>query len=234
MLKNHWKSLRKQEELVIEMVIFDMFFKQVHVGPMKNFSYIIGDSGEAAVVDAGWEVDKLIRIANNESLKINKIILTHCHYDHAQKTDELASKINAEVYFHENDFDEIKKTIKNPNIKIHKLKNNDTITVGKVKIKVIHAPGHTPGAICLLVENKLLTGDTLFVNAIGRTDLPGGNALTLFESLQKLKKLDDNVEVYPGHDYGEISFSTIGNEKKNNPYFKADSKEQFMNMLGMF
>ena len=86
-----------------------MFFKQVHVGPMKNFSYIIGHSGEAAVVDAGWDIDKLIRLANDENLKINKIILTHCHYDHAQKTDELASKTNAEVYFHENDYNEIKK-----------------------------------------------------------------------------------------------------------------------------
>ena len=211
-----------------------MFFKQVHVGPMQNFSYIIGDSGEAAVVDAGWETDKLIKIATDEKLKINKIILTHCHYDHVQKTYELASKTNAEVYFHENDYNEIKKTIKNNAIQIHKLKNNDSINVGKERIKVIHTPGHTNGAICLLVENKLLTGDTLFVNAIGRTDLPGGNALTLFESLQKLKKLNDDVEIYPGHDYGEIPFSTIGNEKKNNPYFKANSKEQFMNMLGLF
>src|SRR3989338_11013107 len=103
-----------------------MFFRQVHLGPMKNFSYIIGNSGEAAVVDAGWETDKLIRLANDESLKINKIILTHCHYDHVQKTDELASKTNAEVYFHENDSDEIKKAIKNTSIKIHKLKNNDS------------------------------------------------------------------------------------------------------------
>ena len=216
------------------MVIFDMFFRQIHVGPMQNFSYILGDLGEAAVVDAGWDIDKLIRLANDENLKINKIILTHCHYDHVQKADELASKTNAEVYFHENDFNEIKKFIKNSGIKIHKLKNNDSITVGKIKVKIIHAPGHSPGSICILVEDKLLTGDTLFVNAIGRTDLPGGNALTLFESLQKLKKLDDNVEVYPGHDYGEIPFSTIGNEKKNNPYLKCETKEQFMNLLGLF
>ena len=102
-----------------------MFFRQIHVGPMQNFSYILGDSGEAAVVDAGWDIDKLIRLANDENLKISKIILTHCHYDHVQKTDELASKANAEVYFHESDFDEIKKTIKNPNIKIHQFKNKN-------------------------------------------------------------------------------------------------------------
>lgn len=203
---------------------------------MQNFSYIIGDknSKEAVVVDAGWEADKLIEIAKKENLQIKKIILTHSHYDHIQKVDELASKTNAEVYFHEDDYNEIKSIIKNPNIKIHKLKNNDEIYVGKIKIKVIHTPGHTPGAICLLAGNKLITGDTLFVNAIGRTDLAGGDSLKLFESLQKLKKLDDKIEVYPGHDYGDIPFSTIGGEKKANPYFKCESKEQFLSLLGVF
>ena len=213
-----------------------MFFKQVKVGPMQNFCYIVGDeiSKVAAIVDAGWDVDKLISICDKENLKIKKIILTHSHYDHVQKVDELASRTNSTVYFHEDDYSEIKKTIKNFNIKIVKSRNNDTINIGNIKIKVIHTPGHTQGAICLLVENKLLTGDTLFVNAIGRTDLAGGDTIKLFESLQKMKKLKDDIEVYPGHDYGEIPFSTIGNEKKNNPYFKCESKEQFFRMFGMF
>ena len=213
-----------------------MIFRQIPVGPMQNFVYIIGDEKikEAAVIDAGWEIDKLIDIANKEKLKINKIILTHSHYDHIQKINELSSKTNSFVYFHEDDFGEIKKTIKYDPIKIIKLKNNDTVDIGNLKIKIIHTPGHTPGAICLLVEKKLLTGDTLFVNAIGRTDLAGGDSVKLFESLQKLKKLNDDVEVYPGHDYGEIPFSTIGGEKKTNPYFMCSTKEQFLNLLGLF
>ncbi|MBI3027552.1 MBL fold metallo-hydrolase [Candidatus Woesearchaeota archaeon] len=210
-----------------------MIFKQIALGPMQNFSYILGDerAKEAVVVDAGWEIDNLIRVADKEKLEIRKIILTHSHYDHVQKADELASKTNSTIYFHEDDCNEIKKTIRNPSIKIHKLKNNDEIKIGNVQIKVIHTPGHTPGAICLLAKNKLLTGDTLFVNAIGRTDLPGGNSVKLFESLQKLKKLSDNIEVYPGHDYGEVPFSTIGGEKKTNPYFMCETKEQFLNYL---
>jgi len=213
-----------------------MIFRQVHVGPMQNFSYLIGDekTKEAAIIDAGWEIDKLIDIAEKEKLKINKIILTHSHYDHTQKVDELASKTDSLVYFHEDDFNEIKRVIKNPSIKIIKLKNNDEIKIGSIKIKVIHTPGHSPGAICLLIDKKLLTGDTLFVNAIGRTDLAGGDSIKLFESLQKLKELSDDVEVYPGHDYGEIPFSTIGGEKKTNPYFMCSTKEQFLNLLGMF
>ena len=210
-----------------------MFFKQLKVGQMHNFSYIIGDeqAKEAAVVDAGWEADKLIRIADEENLKITKLILTHSHYDHTQKADELASKTNAEVYFHEDEYNEIKRSIKNPSIKLIKIKNNQIIKIGEISIEVIHTPGHTPGGVCLLVENKLLTGDTLFVSAIGRTDLPGGDVIKLFESLQKLKKLDEDIEVYPGHDYGEIPSSTIGDEKKNNPYFKCETKEQFLNYL---
>lgn len=213
-----------------------MIFRQVHLGPMQNFSYIIGDnkSREAAIVDTGWEVDKLIEICKEEKLKITSIILTHSHFDHVQKADELASKTNAAVYFHQDDSDEIKKVIKNPNVEIAKLEDNGQIKVGNIKIKVIHTPGHSPGAVCLLAENRLLTGDTLFVNAIGRTDLPGGDSIKLFESLQKLKKLDDSIEIYPGHDYGDAPSSTIGGQKKTNPYFKCETKEQFLKLLGIF
>ncbi|MEK6943801.1 MAG: MBL fold metallo-hydrolase [Nanoarchaeota archaeon] len=205
-----------------------MIFKQVALGKMQNFSYIMGDSGEAAIVDPGWDVDELIETA--EDMKITKIILTHFHFDHVQKTDELADRTKAEIYLYEDEFESLKKVVGSH--KVHKLKDNDKIKVGKVKIKVIHTPGHTPGGMCLLVENKLITGDTLFVNAIGRTDLPGGNAPQLFDSLQKLKKLDDKIEVYPGHDYGDVPVSTIAREKKQNPYFMCKSKEDFLKMVG--
>ena len=212
-----------------------MIFKQIKVGPMQNFCYIIADeeSKEAAVVDAGWETDRLIKIADGEKLKIRKIILTHSHYDHTQKAYEMARQTKANVYFHELEFDEIKKVMKGDEIKIIKLKGNDEIKIGNIKIKVIHTPGHTLGGICLLFENKLITGDTLFVNAIGRTDLAGGDPRILFESLQKLKKLNDSVEVYPGHDYGETAFSTIEYEKRNNIYFMSDTKEEFLKLMGM-
>ena len=150
--------------------------------------------------------------------------------EHGDRALQISKQPDPSKY--EKEFDEIKKFVIQNNKFF--VKDNDKIKIGKIKIKIIHAPGHTPGSICLLFENKLLTGDTLFVNAIGRTDLPGGDAIKLFESLQKLKKLKDDVEVYPGHDYGDIPFSTIGNEKKNNPYFMCNTKEQFLNLLGLF
>ena len=201
---------------------------------MQNFVYVIGDesSKEAAVVDAGWDADKIIKIAEKEKLKINKIILTHSHFDHTQRVGELVDKTKADVYFHELEFNEIKKYFKTNSSQIIKLKDNDELKVGKMKIRIIHTPGHTPGSMCLFFDDNLITGDTLFVGAIGRTDLPGGNPIKLFESLQKLKKLDDKTKIYPGHDYGETPFSTIGGEKKNNPYFMCRTKEEFLNLMG--
>lgn len=202
---------------------------------MQNFVYLVGDEGrnEAAVVDAGWDIDKIIEAAGDKKLQITKIILTHYHYDHVQKISELFDKTKATVYFHEDEFANLNDLFKNKeNIAI--LKDDDEIKVGKIKIKVIHSPGHTKGSICLLLEDKLITGDTLFVGAIGRTDLPGGDAIKLFESLQKLKRLGDKVEVYPGHDYGATKFSTIGKEKKQNPYFMCRTKEEFLKLIGMF
>jgi glyoxylase-like metal-dependent hydrolase (beta-lactamase superfamily II) len=111
--------------------------------------------------------------------------------------------------------------------------DNSLIQVGEVKIKVIHTPGHTPDSICLLIDNKLLTGDTLFVGECGRTDLPGGNAKELYYSLfGKLMKLDDEVEVYPGHDYGVHPYSTIGLEKKTNYVLKKRTLEEFIEFMG--
>ena len=210
-----------------------MIFHQIPVGPMQNFVYLIGDeiSKEAAAVDAGWSADEIIEAAKKEKLTIKKIVLTHYHYDHVQRANELADKTDAEIYFHENEEQFLKAIIKSK-IKIIKLQDDNAISLGNIKMKVIHTPGHTPGSICLLAEKKLLTGDTLFVGAIGRTDLPGGDAVKLFESLQKLKKLDEDIEIYPGHDYGGTKYSTIENEKKNNPYFKRNTKEEFMKLVG--
>ena len=122
---------------------------------------------------------------------------------------------NATVYAHKDDSDEIK------NYGIGKIKNIDEgeiINIGKIKIKVLHTPGHTPGSVCYLIDNKLITGDTLFVGNIGRTDLPGGNPRIMSATLKRLKKLDEHIEVWPGHDYGSTKSSTIEREKKQNPH----------------
>ena len=191
-----------------------MFFRQIKVGMMENFSYIIGDDGEAAIVDPGWEYKRLIEACENENLKIKKILLTHAHYDHSKDIKKIVKETGAEVCTHELE------NLKDKDYQIRKITEGDEINIGKTNIKVIETPGHSPGSVCFLFDKKLLTGDTLFVGAIGRVDLPGSSEEDMKKSLKKLSKLDDNIEVYPGHDYGEKPSSTIGYEKEHNPFMQ--------------
>lgn len=192
-----------------------MIFKQIRVGDMENFSYIVGDENEVAIVDIGWEPDKIIDICSRDNLNITKVLLTHTHFDHVQALDEFLEKVEADVYVHEKENYDFGFT------KVQYVKEGNSIMIGEVEVRVIETPGHTPGGVCYLVNNqKLLSGDTLFVGAIGRTDLPGSDPQQMKKSLARLKELDDSIEVYSGHDYGETPSSTIGQEKKENPYLR--------------
>jgi hydroxyacylglutathione hydrolase len=194
-----------------------MIFEQIAVGNMQNFSYLIADekSKEAAIVDPGWDIKKLLNIAQKLNLKISHILITHSHYDHMQESKNIQEKTGAIIYVHKNDADEIRK-LGIDNIK--ELNDEDEIHMGELKFYVIHTPGHTPGSVCYQVENKLITGDMLFVGNIGRTDLPGGDPRLMTDSLRKMKLLDEKIQVWPGHDYGLRKNSTIGEEKKKNPH----------------
>ena len=112
------------------------------------------------------------------------------------------------------------------------MKDGDTIKLNGTKIEVIYTPGHTPDSICLIAGNKLLTGDTLFVGECGRTDLPGGDSGSLYDSLfKKIIPLDNSLEVYPGHDYGLKPDSTLGFEKEHNYVLKPRTREEFMRFM---
>jgi len=178
-----------------------MYFKQIPVGPMGNLSYLIGDeaSKEAAVVDPGFDSALIKKTAAQDGFVIKKVLLTHAHYDHSDAVKDF----DCQVYVHANeDFDG------------ENIIDNQEIMIGGVRVKVIETPGHTKGGVCFLVENRLITGDTLFVNGFGRTDFPGGDLETLKESLNKLMQLPEDTIVYPGHDYGGAE-STIEKEKQS-------------------
>ena len=166
-----------------------MIFEQIAVGHMQNFSYLIADekTKEAAIVDPAWEIDKILKTAKKHDLNISKILITHTDFDHIEGVRKLVDITNAAVFVHKNGLKEIK------NLGINKIKTideNDIITIGKIKVKVLHTPGHKPSCVCFLLDDRILTGDTLFVEACGRVDMPGGNIKNEFESLQRLKKLD--------------------------------------------
>ena len=198
-----------------------MFFRQIQQHS-DNFSYIIADAAtrEAAVIDSSFNAGEITRVLKTENLTLKYVVNTHGHSDHTAGNEELLSVFNAKTVAH-------KLSRINADITVNE---GDIIRVGNVPIKVIHTPGHTPDSICLLVDNKkLLTGDTLFVGECGRTDLPGGNSRSLYGSLfNKLLKLTDDVEVYPGHDYGPKPYSTIGEERRTNYVLQPRSLMDFI------
>jgi glyoxylase-like metal-dependent hydrolase (beta-lactamase superfamily II) len=201
-----------------------MLFKQIQQHS-DNFSYIIADEAtrEAAVVDSSFNAGEIIRVLKTENLTLKYVVNTHGHSDHTAGNTELLSMFNVQTVAH-------KLSRIDADIKVD---DGGILRVGNVLIKVIYTPGHTPDSICLLVDNKkLLTGDTLFVGECGRTDLPGGNSESLYDSLfNKLLKLSDDVEVYPGHDYGLKPYSTIGEERRTNYVLQPRSLMEFVEFM---
>jgi glyoxylase-like metal-dependent hydrolase (beta-lactamase superfamily II) len=200
-----------------------MFVKQILVGSMANFTYVIADekSKVAAVIDPSWDLEKVLEVLKENGLKLKYIINTHTHFDHVLGNEQLTTLTGAEIIMYKNS--SLAKNIE--------VDDGDTIKLGDLNIKVMHTPGHSKESMCLLVENKIFTGDTLFVGNCGRVDLPGGSASELYDSLFRLAKLDDKIEVYPGHDYGSKPVSTIGDEKKTNYVLKPRSKEEFLQFM---
>lgn len=201
-----------------------MFFKQIQQHS-DNFSYIIADEStkEAVVVDSSFNAEEIIKIIKSQKLKLKYIINTHGHSDHTAGNAELVSIFGAKILAHK----QSKIPYDIP------LEDNEVFSMGRISIKILYTSGHTLDSICLLVNNqKLLTGDTLFVGECGRTDFVGGNSKSMYESLfNKLLTLDDNVEVYPGHDYGPKPTSTIGYEKKTNYTLQPRSLKDFMEFM---
>jgi hydroxyacylglutathione hydrolase len=205
-----------------------MIFKQIPVGMMANFTYLIGDekTGQAAVVDPASSAGDILRIAKESNLSIELIFATHEHSDHTLGVSSLAETTGARVVAHQAEAMSLERKHIPVDVKVE---DGQKLKLGDIEIQIIHTPGHTPGSMCLLIDNKLITGDTLFVGNCGRTDLAGGSSKQMYESLhKKLKVLPDETEVYPGHDYGDQPTSTIGREKETNPTLTAASFEEFM------
>jgi len=211
-----------------------IFFKQIEVGEYAVFAYLIGDipTGKAIVVDPAGDVDHLIGTAEKNQLKVESIVNTHGHIDHVMGNADMQAKTGARIVIHEAEADYLEKigdhwlqmfdAQKSPPAD-DTIKDGEVISVGSHAWKVIHTPGHTPGGICLYQEELgiCLTGDTLFVGSIGRTDGPVGSQQEILSSIHnRLMVLPEATFVFPGHNYGYEPFSTIGDERMHNPFLK--------------
>jgi len=198
---------------------------QIQVGNMQNFSYIVEDEGtsEAIIIDPSWDLIELEMVIKKNNLKIKYIVNTHHHFDHTLGNESMAESTKAPIIQHE--FSELKHDIT--------VKDGDFIEFGNSKLKVLHTPGHSKDSVCLVGDGKIFSGDTLFVGNCGRIDLPGGSAKDLYHSLfDVLHKLDENLVMYSGHNYGGSEISTLGKEKITNHVMQKRTEQQFLDMMG--
>jgi hydroxyacylglutathione hydrolase len=207
-----------------------MFVKQIQVGQFAIFAYIVGCkvTKEALIIDPAAEEDRLLEEATGKGYKIKYIVNTHSHIDHIMGNRRMKELTNAEIIIHERE----SQSLINQSPHMMNMFNaepsppaditvreGDSIKIGQTTLKVIHTPGHSPGSISLYNDGIVFTGDTLFVGAVGRTDLAGGSWEILASSIhEKLFTLPDETIVAPGHNYGDSAKSTIGKEKVYNPY----------------
>ena len=198
---------------------------QIQVGNMQNFTYVVEDedTNEAIIIDPSWDLIEIELILKKNNLKVKYIINTHYHFDHTLGNEAMVDSTKAQIIQHESS--ELKHDIS--------VKNGDEIKFGNSKLIVYHTPGHSKDSICLVGDGKIFSGDTLFVGNCGRVDLPGGSARELYHSLfDVLYSLDDDLVLYPGHNYGHVVTSTIRQEKITNLVMQKRSEQEFVEMMG--
>jgi glyoxylase-like metal-dependent hydrolase (beta-lactamase superfamily II) len=197
-----------------------MIFEKVPSGVGRNFSYLIGEEKrrKGVIVDPSYKPEKILERVEKHNLEIAYIINSHSHLDHVAGTDYIRTETRAKVVMHREarlPFD-------------IGVEDGQILKVGRLELKIIYTPGLSQDCICILVENELITGDTLFVGKVGGTGSDEA-ARAQYQSLhRKILTLDEKVEVYPGHNCGIRTSSTIGYEKENNPFLLQNSFEEFL------
>jgi glyoxylase-like metal-dependent hydrolase (beta-lactamase superfamily II) len=231
-----------------------LYFKQLLAGrdfaktddlasQMVNFVYLIGDriTRETLVIDPAYAVSELLEIAQHDDMKIVGALATHYHADHVggsmmglniEGAAKLLQLADIPIHIQTEEAPWIQRTtgVALDSLKLHG--SGDKVTVGEIEVTLLHTPGHTPGSQCFLVDQMLVAGDTLFLEGCGRTDLPGSNPEQMYESLQLLGKLDDDVVVYPGHQYSIPKYMSMGEVRSTNYVFKPKTKDAWMQWFG--
>ncbi|HTW39842.1 MAG TPA: MBL fold metallo-hydrolase [Thermoplasmata archaeon] len=201
-----------------------MILDQFRVGPYLNFTYLVAteDGGEGVVIDPSFGIEPVLEAIDQRRVKVRYILNTHSHPDHCAGNREVRERTGAKVVAHR----------VAPLHQDVSVDDGDAIAAGRLKIEVMHTPGHTKDSVLYLFHGNVATGDTLFVGECGRTDLPGGDPSEMYDSLQRrVVALDDALVVLPGHDYGSTPTSTIGREKEENYTLQPRTRDEFIQFL---
>jgi hydroxyacylglutathione hydrolase len=189
-----------------------------------NFAYVVADEAslEGAVIDPSGMAGKILRFAEDKGIRILYVFNTHGHSDHTGGNVEIAERTEAKIARHP-------RSAGPSDIAVD---DGEVLKIGGLEARVIHTPGHSQDGISIQIGKNLFTGDTLFINECGRTDLPGASSEQLWDSLfNKICKLEDDIEVYPGHDYGSLPHDTLGNQKRTNYTLEPRTVEQFVKFM---
>jgi hydroxyacylglutathione hydrolase len=209
---------------------------------MVNFVYLLGDrsTGECVIVDPAYAVDELLDLAEADGMRVSGVLATHYHPDHVggsmmghhiEGVTRLLERQQVPVHVQRDEAPWITRTtgLAPEDLAIHE--PGDVVQVGSVEIELVHTPGHTPGSQCFLVRGRLVSGDTLFLDGCGRTDLPGSDAAAMYDSLQRLARLPEDTIVCPGHRYSLPSTGTLGAVREANYVFKPPTKAAWLQMF---
>lgn len=211
---------------------------------MANFIYLIGDdeTRECVVVDPAWDINGILNEIDRQELQLSGALVTHYHPDHIggdifgyrlAGLAELMSVRPVKIYVNAAEADGVKLMTGVSDNDLITVNGGDDLQVGKAAITFLHTPGHTPGSQCFLVDEAVVSGDTLFIGGCGRVDLPGGDSEQLYYSLTNvLGKLPENTRLYPGHNYAGEPSSTIGRERQENFYLRIPSLSAWQQLMG--
>ena len=197
---------------------------------MVNFVYAIGDrqTGECVLVDPAYDPSALVDTVEADGMTVTGVLATHYHPDHVGGSmmgygiagvADLLERVSCPVHVQRDEVPWVTRTTGLEEADLVAHHSADVITVGEIEIQLVHTPGHTPGSQCFLVEGRLVSGDTLFLDGCGRTDLPGSDHAQMIESLKRLSKFDDDIVLYPGHRYSPAPSATMGSVKQSNYVF---------------
>ncbi len=211
---------------------------------MVNFSYAIGDkeTGQCLLVDPAHGVQDLVDVLAQDKMAISGVLATHYHADHIggalfgftlEGVVELLDLVDVPIHVQREEAPWVTRTTGLAESALALHGPGDTISVGGIDIECLHTPGHTPGSQCFLVDGRLVSGDTLFIDGCGRTDLPGADPGLMYDSLQRLAKLPDDTVVYPGHRYSMPASAPLSSVRSENYVFRPTNRQQWLSMFGM-